>query len=608
MAEEDVIFGKNRHFFGGMEPSNMLKFEVGSSDDAIRLDAQLPNDTIIDGQTLCTVAGAIIRRKTTGFPVDEFDGEFVADITTSGVIVDETADPLGTYYYAAFPYTTQGVYSISPLNQAVTNEPEPMVSFTAKSGIGTVILTADLPEGVVGAVIRKSTAGYPSKETDGEELVTLTEDGTYVDTDVESGVTYYYAAFPYSSTLVYNRSESNRASVTVKAYEWLFGYDLDLDDSDPSTRVSYPSDVDNANFTKFTLNNYGSWNFAPGEKFMPKPCMLNHDGTVAYYLNPNNYRQKEDGSSFTSGSGLSSDFMMEWPKIYAKRWEENGVYHFRCSDSKIDDDYECWCNYDKNNNEIDHFYTSIYEGCVTGGKLRSINGYSVTESVSYNSFVSNAQALGSDWHIHTLADHLLIQDLLVMMAKTTNSQTAYGQGYTGMSYREYIDNGTMDTNGMFWGSTSNTVGCKVFGMENYWGNIPTFVAGWIMQGGIHYVKLTRGTRDGSTASDYNGTGSGYIVINDVSALPGSFMGYKYVSKTVTKPYGRLPCEANGSTTTYECDGGGFNYQSTYVYIVSVGGNYSETQTAGLFAFENRSTASEQKLITNARLSCKPSAT
>ena len=26
MAEEDLIFGKNRHFVGGIEPSNMLAF------------------------------------------------------------------------------------------------------------------------------------------------------------------------------------------------------------------------------------------------------------------------------------------------------------------------------------------------------------------------------------------------------------------------------------------------------------------------------------------------------------------------------------------------------------------------------------------------------
>ena len=28
------------------------------------------------------------------------------------------------------------------------------------------------------------------------------------------------------------------------------------------------------------------------KKFMPKPCMLNYDGTVAYYLNPMDYSKR----------------------------------------------------------------------------------------------------------------------------------------------------------------------------------------------------------------------------------------------------------------------------------------------------------------------------
>ena len=28
MAEEDLIFGKNRHFFGGIEPSNMQNLSL----------------------------------------------------------------------------------------------------------------------------------------------------------------------------------------------------------------------------------------------------------------------------------------------------------------------------------------------------------------------------------------------------------------------------------------------------------------------------------------------------------------------------------------------------------------------------------------------------
>ena len=75
MAEEDLIFGKNRHFFGGIEPSNMLAFSVAVESGVVKVTATLPNDTVVNNQTLCTVEGAIIRRKTTDYPKDEFDGD-----------------------------------------------------------------------------------------------------------------------------------------------------------------------------------------------------------------------------------------------------------------------------------------------------------------------------------------------------------------------------------------------------------------------------------------------------------------------------------------------------------------------------------------------------
>ena len=37
MAEEDLIFGKNRHFFGGIEPSNMLAFRVAAEQPPNRI-------------------------------------------------------------------------------------------------------------------------------------------------------------------------------------------------------------------------------------------------------------------------------------------------------------------------------------------------------------------------------------------------------------------------------------------------------------------------------------------------------------------------------------------------------------------------------------------
>lgn len=610
MAEEDLIFGKNRHFFGGIEPSNMVAFSAAldAATNKVLITATLPTDTVVNSQTLCSVAGAVIRRKTTDYPTDEFDGTLVATITGSVSMADNSADPTGTYYYAAFPYTTQGVYNRNQANRAVVNEPADMVAFTAQSvynpstQVSTVQIVADLPTGVAGAVIRRSTTGYPTNETDGDAFQTITVDGTYTDANVTGGNTYYYAAFPYTSTGAYNRSANNRASVTVTQYEYLFGYDLNLTNTNPATRVTYPADVDNANYVAAVMNfttgifSYGSWPDTPGDKFMPRPCMLTYAGVVGHYLNPNNYAQKLDGTaSSVASTAFGGNAMIEWPKIWVKRWTEGNVYHFRCCDIRMDNDYECWCNYDRQNNEIDHFYTPIYFGSNVSSKMRSISGRSNLISQTAATEITYATANGSDWYTEVLADRLLIQDLLVMMGKSTACQEVFGCGTS-----SEIGQGTMNTKGMFWGDDDGTSGVKVFGMENWWGNLWRRTAGWINDHGTQKVKITRGTRDGSAATDYNTTGSGYKTIS--GATPAGTSG-GYISSMKTEAFGRLPVTASGSATTYECDA--MHYNNSQGNYALAGDRYNSDLMAGPFCVNLSNGASVSSANFGAALSCKP---
>lgn len=618
MAEEDLIFGKNRHFFGGIEPSNMKVFNVTIPGGIYGklgplVVATLPDDTVVNDQTLCTVEGAIIRRKTTGYPKDEFDGDLVADIKESTSFTDTKASRTGTYYYAAFPYTTQGVYNRNKANRVVVNEPDPMQEFSAKSvydlasNTVEVKITAKLPSGVAGAVIRRSTTGYPTSETEGELFKNITANGTYTDINVTVGVVYYYSAFPYTSTGAYNRSEANRTSVTPKKRDYLFGYDLVKATSSPTGRVTYPSDVDNAAFTPAAMNfntdefNYGGWAFDPGEKFMPRPCMLTYAGVVDHYLNPNDYTKKVDGStSKAADTSFGGNAMMEWPKIYTKRWESNGVYHFRCSDIPQDDTWDCLCNYDRNDDQIDHFYTPIYFGSLVSGKLRSISGAANSVNTTAANEIACAKANGNDWYTEVLADRLLLQDLLVMMARSTECQTAFGYGRCKSSNGDAIVPGTMNTKGMFWGSNDQTSGVKVFGMENVWGNLWRRTAGWINANGTQKVKLTRGTHDGSTAADYNTDGNGYKTI--ANATPAGSSG-GYISSMKAEAFGRLPVIASGSSSTYEADGMWFN--NSQVNYAFVGGGWTNGLLVGPFCANLYHAASVSASGRGAALSCKP---
>lgn len=516
--EEIVLFGKQRHFFGGIAPSNMLEFSGKFKSDISKyvITAKLPKDTIIDGQMVCCVDGAIIRKSYEDYPKNEFEGELVVDIKEDCEIMVDVNDSEGTAYFSAFPYSKQGVF---------------------------------------------------------------------------------------------NRNKFNR--MTPIKYGYLFGYDLDTTEKDPDERVTYPDEVENRNYTPAKMNfstglfDYGDWPSTPGEKFMPRPCMLKFDGTFDYYLNPNDYTKKEDGTtSDVTNTSYQGNAMIQWPKIYTKRWEENGIYHFRCSDTKIDDDWDCWCNYDKNDNEIPYFYTAIYNGVMKSSKMRSLSysnteptfGYTLSQQMTY------CKNNGEHWYMDVIADRLLVQDLLVMMGCSTDGSDVYGPGasYTGAVYRKV---GLMNTKGMFWGAKAQDGdGVKVFGMEHYWGNAWRRVAGWLWIKDQNVYKITRGTHDGSTATDYNATGSGYITASGVS--PASTTRSGSIKSMVTTPFGRFPYDVGGSDTTYEADSLATYYSTSEKYAAIVGGYFTSKLGAGPFAVYLNKSASETGGITTS-VSCKP---
>lgn len=636
MAEEDILYGKNRHLFGGIEPSNLKVFTVTNENNRIAVNVELPSDTVIEGQTLCTVAGAIVRRSQSNYPKDEFDGELVANLTKSAVIIDPV-NPNSPYYYSAFPYTTQGVYNRSSVNRARINIPDNMNRFSARSLYNytdnscVIELTVVPPENAVGVVIRKSEAGFPTNEMEGTEFMTITSKGVYVDENVELGKTYYYSAFPYNASGGYTRDSANFISVVGAMYNYLFGFDIDLDDPNPDTRVSYPADVDNARFKPATMNfakskfEYNDWDIKPGEMFMPRPCMLRYDGTVDHYLDPNDYTLRDDGvsESRVGDASFNGNAMMEWPKIYTYREEVNGVYKFRCSDMPQGEGWDCWCNYDKDNNQIDHFYTSIYcavREAVNGNiRLRSISTGSYAYSGNdYAYYFNGARENGANWTMGVLADHLLIQDLLVLISKTTNGQAAFGYGKfnSGGTSDTSYDPGSMNKLGLFWGGTTYKDSVKVFGMEHWWGNMDRFVEGWVvhLQSNREYtgeqrVKITRGTYDGSGHNDYtaNGVEGTYLDYLVVGGAIHTATNVGYISGMKTMPYGRIPYLSSGSSSTYEADQLYWSKSTSCDTVgwVLVGGSLNHgKESIGPF-FASGGKYFDDDLTACATLSCKP---
>ena len=188
-----------------------------------------------------------------------------------------------------------------------------------------------------------------------------------------------------------------------------------------------------------------------------------------------------------------------------------------------------------------------------------------------------------------------------MMGKSTDGQTVYGKGRCDTN--SAVNTGTMNSRGMFWGSNNGTDGVKVFGMEHFWGNLWRRTAGWMNVNGTQKVKLTRGTKDGSTVSDYNTDGNGYKTVS--GATPSGSSG-GYINSMKTEGFGRIPVTASGSSSTFEADGLYYNNSGT-MYAV-VGGAWSDGLQCGPFYANLNYAPSISASYGGAALSCKPLAT
>ena len=352
----------------------------------------------------------------------------------------------------------------------------------------------------------------------------------------------------------------------------VYTYRVNPNESDPEDAITYLDDATGLTPAKMGTSSfsYGSWANA---WFLPRPCVLKFDGTVDYYLNPNDYSKKTDGTASTIDSSNSTgNVMLEFPKIWVKRVNEgNGARTVSIAPVNVDGTYKCWSNINAEDKEVDHFYLPAYNGTIHSSKMRSLSG--VTLNTTYAPNYTRAQEVTAAtannptgknmWYTETWADMCLVYDLLYLMGKSLDVQRTFGQGLSSGSetaMRAYVT-GTHNAKGLFYGDISGTsTAVKVLGMENLWGCRWHGVAGLINDNGTLKVKMTYGVADGSTAVGYNTTGSGYLNYGSTYGTAGfvkkmqadNVMGYKII-------------ETAGTDATYYCD---------YYYVNNSQSNYA----------------------------------
>lgn len=431
------------------------------------------------------------------------------------------------------------------------------------------------------------------------------------DTNVVDDVVYNYALFPYTTQNAYTASDANRVSGQTQ-HGTVYGFVIDQSKSDPAEMITYietnadyrPAKMD---FTAGTFD-YGDWQDAFFMKF--RPCILNNDGTVKFYLNPDNYKQREDGVSFTQNIADEGNAMIEFPKVY---WKINpvseDVAEVYISDEKQDNDYVCWSHMDVDGNEIPYCYFSAYETLVYDGKTRSVSGRTPGNNSS-NNFYNGAKANNPDgvniWNIMSNSDHTLLMLLSLLIGKSTNAQAVFGYGQcksyvSGYNYG-LASSGSADTRGVFYGSSSGAV--KIFGIENLYGNCNEIYSGIVYD---HTKGVSVKMHDDGKDSVFGGTavgGESYELIQD-SIIFGDVN--KCVRKMLFTKQGFFAKELNGTdANTFYTDS--VSYNATGRNIAYYGGYTNSKDYGGLFtsSFQTTSLGSVGK-ITSAFIVCRPMA-
>ena len=479
----------------------------------------------------------------------------------------------------------------------------------------TVSRRGDTPESVGGGIIFSFT------DDNGDhtgETITITKGTTVVTGEVGVGTTQ--VSFPETGTITVQVGSSYTRVVSLPYFKDVhfdlgtvnYGFKVSKATQNPSSRVEYLGDAVGLTPAKMNFSSgvfdYGDW---AGAFFMPRPCMLKNDGTVDYYLDPDDYAKKADGTpSDITDSSYNGDVMVEFPKIFVKRTEDANYYYVYISDQKLDANYKCYANLDANGAEIDHFYVSAYDACVVSNTLRSLSGKAPANTITGSDLIADALRKNSNsnyenggWYIQQWCDRALINDLLVLIGKSTNTQETFGYGhYTGgTSASSLLNSGTMNDKGLFWGKSASGYGVKVFGIENYWGNLWKWCGGLMASGNAVYAKMTWDTTDGSAGRGY-GTTAVSTMKNMGKTLGGTSGGY--ISNTYNSDFGNIPVTANGSSETYECDGLWFT-SSSGVYLAHVGGSCNDVLRVGAFCVVLNTAVSGSDWSIGASISCKP---
>lgn len=276
-------------------------------------------------------------------------------------------------------------------------------------------------------------------------------------------------------------------------------------------------------------------------------CVVKADGTVNYYLNPDNSNFKADGTPSVL-TGADGNVMVEIPKHYIKVETVGNVDRFSVSLTPetgyvLDPAFLKWNGTAMV--EVPYRYFRAYEGFVSGGKLLSVSGVTPTRTQTIATFRTQAMANGAGWHLtdwnllNTIKRLCYIEFCDFIVTKYLGNGNDTGSDF-GITTGQSNALGNRNSN-----STHNDKYMSYRGIENMYADIWEFVDGVNINNYQFYVNGKYSTFQSDVfTGDYVSKGPLTVAAASNSLIKRC---------AVSSDGGFIPTVVGGSTTTFYGD-------------------------------------------------------
>lgn len=603
----------------GQAPNNMRAINAFSVNaTSIGLNFLEPEDSYADGNLICSVAGVMVRMSTTEYPATPSDGELVVDNTVLGQyastpFVVENLVEGQTYYFSAFPYSTQGVFNLSS-NAANRAEAAPADGETVNVSIvvdnaagftGTTITCVDETDPTATQTATLSSAQrsasfvvqighsyhveYGAVAGYSKPANTASKVSVAGNTTEYTGTYNYFSAtidvtFPAGATLtcsyggtVYTADTSTGSYQFVVHEVGTWVVTATLSGESVSTNVSITTDGQSESVELSFVKIYG----ISRDITQSSPAWTRTDDAVGMTATAS-VGTTAGASSFDNcypWSGMvretiSGDVMVKIPKFWFRRYRSGNVEYIKIAD-KATTGFTLHPAFKHGGVECDYIHVGAYK---TTANHKSTSGAAPLVNQTRSAMRTGAKNKGTGWSIIDISTLSAIQMLMLVEFANNDMQTKIGRGYCDGNSAA-INTGSCNSVPNLTGRPAGTDG-KVDviwrGIEGFWGNVWEWVDGLNWNGGDYYVCNDISKYADDTATNYEKLSYKGGATNWSSS---------YITKegldTGNNAHVIMPEVAgSGSETTFECDA---CWSSTGWRVFRHGGVWDYGSGCGLFA-------------------------